>query len=743
MSKRSRARALLSSVPQRAWPDKVVHHGARWALLAVLAVGLAALYSVQFQVDVERHNVGTVAERAVIAEVGFTVLKDAALLAGERDAAAASVLPTFVFREGVQDSAIVALDGFFARVDTAISAGGAAAVGGVLAAAGIGADAEEVEHLAERGRAASLESLAKEAVRTLVGEGVMAPVSASEVATDSIRVLRDGVETVVARSAVMSGREFYDRALAGREDGPETELLRLVLARYLVPSLVLDAQRTARDRTLARDAVPALEARVLEGEAIVRANEQVGLAEVRKLDAYRAQLRAEGISSGAVGVFGVLGGLLLNAVLLTVFGALAFLHRPDVYHSLRSVLSIAGIFALYFAAAFFVVRQELPPATLPIVFAAVSLAALWDGRFALLAVFVLAALTAVQGPFASVEIFVILLGGGAAAALSVRTFRRLAQTWVFIAFTAGGYALVILGLELQDSDLAFWATLGAALASAVVSAILAVGFVPVFEKATGIVTEQTLIGWADTDRPLMRRLAEEAPGTYSHTREAANMAEAGADAIGANGPLCKAGVHYHDVGKLFRPGYFVENQREGNPHDELDPRQSAEIVRDHVVEGVRLARRANLPEALVDFIREHHGDQSISFFLERARQRAEAEGEDPPDPDLFRYPGPRPRSRETAIAMLADSCESAARALRDPTEKRIAALVNGIFAAKVRDGQLDDSALTLRDLALLKRRFVRFLAGSHHRRIPYPTTRTLTEGEGIRDAGHAAADDSR
>ncbi len=743
MARVDRARSLLSSVPERTWPDKVVHHGARWLLLLALAVALVALFSINGHVGIERHNVGTVAPRTIIAQVGFPVPKDADLLRRERDAAAAAVMPLFVFQDEAGRETILALDGFFSRIDTALATGGAAGVVGVLAAVGIGARADQVEALATPGRAAVLEDLAKSVIRSLVGDGVMTPVAAAEVTTDSIRVVRDGVEAVVPRSDVLSGRELYDRALAGLQEDQEAELLRLILARFLVHSLILDTQRTARDQALARDAVPVLEARVLEGEAIVRANEQVGEAEVRKLDAYRAQLRADGISSGAAGLRGAVGGFLLNAALLVVLGLLAFFFRPDIYHSFRAILAIAGIFALYFVAALVTVGQEIPSSALPVVFVAVSLAVLWDGRLALLSVFVLAGLTAVQGPFTSTQVFVIVLAGGAAAALSVRTFRRLAQTWAFIAFTAGAYALVILGLELQDSDLVFWTTLWAALASTVVSAILAIGFIPVFERLTGLTTEQTLIGWTDTNRPLLRRLAEQAPGTFSHTREAANMAEAGADAIGADAALCKAGLYYHDIGKLAQPDYFIENQRGANPHDELDPWQSAEIVRNHVVEGVRLARRENLPEALIDFIREHHGDQSISFFLHRARQQAEAEGRDPPTPEAFRYPGPRPRTRETAIAMLADSCESAARALQEPTEKRIRELVSGIFAAKVQHGQLDECGLTFRDLTVLKRRFVMFLSGSHHRRIPYPTTRTLTEGEGIQDVRGATDNDSR
>ncbi|MEX0935385.1 MAG: HDIG domain-containing metalloprotein, partial [Gemmatimonadota bacterium] len=265
--------------------------------------------------------------------------------------------------------------------------------------------------------------------------------------------------------------------------------------------------------------------------------------------------------------------------------------------------------------------------------------------------------------------------------------------------------------------------------NAVVSAILAMGFLPVFEWFTRITTDQTLLEWADPNRPLLKRLSMEAPGTYAHSINVANLAEAAANAIGANGLLCRVGVYYHDVGKMVKPQYFIENQPTGrNPHDKLKASTSASIVREHVTEGIRLAEEAKLPDVLVDFIPEHHGTQDISFFFERAREETE-EGEEP-DPAAFRYPGPRPQTRETAIVMLADSVESATRTLQDPTPDRIKGLIDSIVDGKIRQHQLDEAPLTLRDLGVIKTQFQKVLGGSHHHRIDYPATRHLTEAGG-------------
>ena len=263
--------------------------------------------------------------------------------------------------------------------------------------------------------------------------------------------------------------------------------------------------------------------------------------------------------------------------------------------------------------------------------------------------------------------------------------------------------------------------------NATVSALLAMGFLFVFELLTGITTDQTLLEWADPTRPLLRRLSLEAPGTYAHTINVANLSEAAAAEVGANGLLSRVGVYYHDVGKMLKPHYFVENQPAGrNPHDKLKPETSAAIVREHVTEGVRLAKEEKVPDIVLDFILEHHGTQRIGFFYEKACEEASGEVH----AERFSYPGPKPQSKETAIAMLADSCESATRAMQEPTPERMRDLINNVVDGKIADGQLDESPLTLGEIARVKEQFVKILAGVMHRRIEYPSTKHLTDAEG-------------
>ena len=231
-------------------------------------------------------------------------------------------------------------------------------------------------------------------------------------------------------------------------------------------------------------------------------------------------------------------------------------------------------------------------------------------------------------------------------------------------------------------------------------------------------TDLTLLELADPNRPLLRRLATEAPGTYAHSVAMANLCEAACNAIGANGLLARVGCYYHDIGKLVRPQYFVENLGYAkNPHDHLKPSQSASVIRRHVEDGLKLAAEHGLPELVRAFIPEHHGDSPITFFLEKARDvEPEAQGRD----DVFRYPGPRPLSAETAVALLADSVEAALRVLDEPSPETVRAAIEHLVDSRIESGVLRDAPLTLRQLEVVKHEFVRVLSATYHDRVDYP-----------------------
>ena len=233
-----------------------------------------------------------------------------------------------------------------------------------------------------------------------------------------------------------------------------------------------------------------------------------------------------------------------------------------------------------------------------------------------------------------------------------------------------------------------------------------------------ISTPQRLMELARPNHPLMRELVMKAPGTYHHSLLVSNLAEQAAEAIGADAYLTRIGAYYHDIGKLARPYFFTENRVEGlDPHKQLDPLSSAQIIISHIKDGLELARRHKLPRRIQDFIAEHQGTGLVRFFYAEAQKAA---GDSPVDDKPFRYPGPRPRSRETALVMLADTCESAVRASHPETREQIDEIVRKMFNQRLIEGELAESDLTLRDLETTRRLFVRSLQGVHHPRVVYP-----------------------
>jgi putative nucleotidyltransferase with HDIG domain len=253
---------------------------------------------------------------------------------------------------------------------------------------------------------------------------------------------------------------------------------------------------------------------------------------------------------------------------------------------------------------------------------------------------------------------------------------------------------------------------------------------PTIERVFDITTGMTLIELRDPKHPLLRELQMRAPGTYNHSVTVANIAESAAEAIGANSLLAYVGALYHDIGKMNKPEYFVENQGGGpNRHDKLTPAMSLLVVVGHVKDGVEMARAYSLPLGIQHFIESHHGTTLVEYFYHRARKRAldaaESQGlsEDDvhvPDEYEYRYPGPRPQTKEAAILMVADAVESAARALDDPTPARLESLVQSIANKRLLDGQFDDCDISLRDLHRITESVSRTLAGIHHARIDYP-----------------------
>jgi hypothetical protein len=378
----------------------------------------------------------------------------------------------------------------------------------------------------------------------------------------------------------------------------------------------------------------------------------------------------------------------------------------------------------------------------PLATASMLLTALVDLEIAIVVTAILSPLIGLIAG-GSLEFAVYAFAGGVVSSLRLWRIEKLnAFLWagVYVALSNLGVVLVFRALE-QDHDLLGTLQIaGASVANAVLAMSLTLGGFFLFSNLLKITTSLQLLELGRPTHPLLHELLQKAPGTYHHSLLVGNLAEQAAQAIGANPLLARVGAYYHDIGKMLRPYFFAENQTDGeNPHDRLDPQTSAQIITSHVKDGLQLARKYGLPKEIQDFIPQHHGTATSSFFYRQACEQGGASGQT--DEERFRYPGPRPRSREAAILMLADEVEAVSRANRPGSVEEIEALVDKRIRKRLDDGQLDDSDLTLQDLQEVRGTFVNVLQGIFHPRIKYPEDTLEEEGESSNSGDRAKRPD--
>lgn len=257
------------------------------------------------------------------------------------------------------------------------------------------------------------------------------------------------------------------------------------------------------------------------------------------------------------------------------------------------------------------------------------------------------------------------------------------------------------------------------LINGLVSGVISLGVLPLFEYVLQTVTNISLLELADSNHPVLQRMVLEAPGTYHHSLVVGNLSDTACSAVGANGLLARIGSYYHDIGKLQKPEYFIENQDlKKNAHDDLTPTMSKLIIMNHIKEGLELAKKYSLSPILWDFIQQHHGKSLVYYFYRRALEGKEEDQE--VSEEGFRYPGPKPNTKETAIVLLADSVEAATRSLKEPSPDKIAETVHKVINNKFIDGQLDECELTLKDIEKISNVFIKILNGIYHSRVNYP-----------------------
>jgi putative nucleotidyltransferase with HDIG domain len=521
------------------------------------------------------------------------------------------------------------------------------------------------------------------------------------------RVMEEGIRSgELAEAQEKARRNIRALPVAGRA----MTLISGVAVGALRPNLVMDQSATQNLRRWAMDSIEPVRGRVLRGEIIVRRGEVVTPAHLQKL-------AAVGLVSEPFSWLRIGGMALLSLLLLLVTGAYLSQYQPEVWskNNLLVVWSLAVVLTVALAR---IMVSRFNPYLLPSAAGIMVIAVLLRPRLALYTAAVLSLLVAVIAG-GDVRLGLVTFIGSTVGVYAIKRMHHRTDLIVAGLRVGAANALTVVALGLVDQLPLYPHVLRDTvygLTSGVVVGVIAIGALPYLEQVFGLVTPIKLLELSNPSHPLLRRLQMEAPGTYHHSIVVANLAEAAADAIGADSLLVRVGAYYHDIGKVRRPVFFVENQvGVENPHEKMAPSLSALTVLAHVRDGVEYAREQRLPEAIVRFIPEHHGTSLITYFYHQALERGDAV-----DEEVFRYEGPRPQSRETAILMVADAVEGAVRAMPRPTPDRIEQIVRRIIRERLDDGQLDECDLTFRDLDLIRQTFTRLLASMFHPRVEYP-----------------------
>ncbi len=491
----------------------------------------------------------------------------------------------------------------------------------------------------------------------------------------------------------------------------QLKVITALLEQVIVPNMIVDEEATALAKKNARDMIAPIKVKFNKGDTIVKVGEPI------------TQVKKEALSKAGYNILkinfkGILGIFCL--VCIGFASVFYYLKSFEPKFLKRRYLIFISVLALLMA-----ILSIFLPATwsvfiLPFPLFAILLSVFLNPRTSFFATVTLLTIITLSLQFSALamSVFILSVIVSSIGTITVKYSRRFDLIRVGV-YTSCAMALIILcvyydlGFEKLSQDIL------AGVLNGFISGVFALGMIPILENSFRIITPFGLAELGDYNQPLLKKLHEAAPGTFEHSLRVSNLAESAAEAIGADPILARVGALYHDVGKIVRPLFFVENQTYSgieNPHEKLTPRSSKMVITSHTKDGITLAKEYHIPEIIQDFIVQHHGDSLASYFYNQAVQQ---EGIDNVKEEQFRYNGPKPNTKETAILMIADAVESASRTLKDHSQEELDALINKIIKDRLDDNQLSESPLTLKDIKIIAATLSRVLRSVFHKRIKY------------------------
>ncbi|MDE6574260.1 MAG: HDIG domain-containing protein [Muribaculaceae bacterium] len=535
-----------------------------------------------------------------------------------------------------------------------------------------------------------------------------------------VRLLNKNVLSDMSTAGMSSPRDVYlmlDSVLT--DSTMHQYFVRANLHNILRPNYTRDEEESRRHYEYDYLTLTADRGIILQGQTIIDKGAIITSQDFTNLRTYESMLAQLNTNQNQSKLLMLAGQAVYVGLLLAALMLYFYFFVPSIFSNIRALVYMYTLVTLFFliaAALNYFVAQGIYIA--PMMIVPILVLVFFDGRTALFVSITLALVCAGITAFA-LEYLLLQFCACCATVYSLRELSRRAQLLRTSLVVALAYVAAYVGLDLLMNGSFDGVTWRMIVFLCVNAALTSMAYIlmSAAERIFGFMSVVTLVELADINAPLLMRLSNECPGTFQHAIAVSNLACDAAQKIGANVQLVRAGTLYHDVGKLANPAFFTENQHGVNPHDALPPERSAEIVINHVSDGLALAERAGLPEVIRDFIREHHGAGMAKYFY--ITYCAKHPGEDV-DKKPFTYPGPNPRSRETSLLMMADAVEAASRSLKDHTREAISELVNKIIDGQIAEGLHNESTLEFRDIARIKEAFIKRLMTIYHSRIAYP-----------------------
>jgi len=750
--------------PSPAVPTKSISilHWWHWVLIVTLIALFTLLTPGGESPKFAQLSEGNISHDKIIAPFDFEVLKFPEELESERDEAAANVLPVVVKVDSLGDSSrreIMALsdethrmfanlsEEFYAAfVDSSVAI---SVVDSILYRRGhdqifdrfgfrLGDDTWEflvTLFIYDREEAPGayfqyFENVMEGILRDLYGKGILNINRVNLIHhTGNITIQYEAEEDVVELEKLLSINDaaIYTSELLPLRLGEEIYPPKAISASYAIlqpfisPNILYAKDETERRREAAISKVPLAKGLVKKDELIIDSNIRVNKDHVAKLRSLSVKRVDMEIDQGGFKIWlPILGYFVIIGILTTLFWIFIAIVRPKVWSEWKLILLIVIIFGMIHSFQYLVsTKLGWSLFAFPAAILAMLLGILIDRVTALAGVVLMAMIAGLLQGYDFLAT-ISALAVGMVAVLSLRHVNNRGDVMRAAAYLAIVYIPLVAALQFINYSASTlpWMDYVIAFSNSILSPILVLGLVYMFELTFRISTDLSLLELVDLNRPLLRELAIKSPGTYHHSLMVGSLAEASARAIGANSLLTRAGALYHDIGKMENKSYFIENQEVGseNIHDKLPPTKSAEILIRHVTFGLELAKKYRLPTQVQDFISQHHAKSKLKFFY----AKAVSELGNGVDEELFRYPGPKPQTKETAILMLADLVEAATRTIRTSNARQIKLVVMELVRERTLSGDLDESPLTFRDLDIINVAFVQVLTGIHHQRIPYP-----------------------